>query len=69
MIGFRQEEYVNGKGVRHLTMRDTILLLLVVVLFLSFVATACSGPATEDLAPPRVEGPALIMFYTDNRVP
>lgn len=66
MIRFPQEEYVSGKGVRHLTTRDPIFLLLLVALLLSFVATACSGPATEDLTPPRVEGPALIMFYTDN---
>lgn len=66
MIGFPQEEYVSEKGVRHLTTRDSIFSLLMVVLLLSFVATACSEPAAEDLAPPRVEGPTLIMFYTDN---
>jgi len=57
---------VTGKSVQHLIVRDTALRLFMAVLLLSFVATACSSPATEDLAPSRVEGPALIMFYTDN---
>lgn len=40
-------------------------LLLVISLTLSVLATAC-GVADEAGSPAQVEGPALVMFYTDN---
>ena len=47
-------------------LRDSRLLICVVVTCnLAAALVACGGSAA-DTTPPEVEGPALIMFYTDN---
>lgn len=44
-----------------------MLRLLALSLLMLPVLIACSGSAAEEIeAPPQPEGPALIMFYTDN---
>ena len=48
------------------TLSGATFLLLAAVLLLSLGAVACGGPAGEEAGPSRVEGPALVMFYTDN---
>ncbi len=41
---------------------------ITLLLFTSFIFTlsACTGAANETVLTPNLEGPALIMFYTDN---
>ena len=62
---------VKGKGTAQpvktgRALRDTAPALLALLLILSFMATTCGGTAGEADPPPQVEGPALVMFYTDN---
>lgn len=46
--------------MRHLTKLVTAVLLLLIV-------TACAAPDTDSAIPnDEIEGPALIVFYTDN---
>jgi hypothetical protein len=40
--------------------------LFLSLLIVSLLAVACSGRAGPPDAAPAVEGPALVMFYTDN---
>lgn len=57
---------MNGTIEQRRPPRRTVHLLLLTVLLLPFMATACSGTAGEEEAPLLPEGPALIIFYTDN---
>jgi hypothetical protein len=41
-------------------------LLLALSLAVSLLVVACNGRATPPTLPPPVEGPALVMFYSDN---
>jgi hypothetical protein len=41
-------------------------LFLALLVVISLLAVACSGRAGPPDAAPAVEGPALVMFYTDN---
>lgn len=44
----------------------TRFLLITLLSLLAYAATACGGTPSDEAAPPDVEGPALVMFYTDN---
>lgn len=56
-----------GTTLAHRALRDrNLFLLLLAVLLLSLGVAACESTSGEIETPRQVDGPALIMFYTDN---
>lgn len=44
-----------------------IIKFLTPILFFALLLAACGGETADtDPSPPEIEGPALVMFYTDN---
>lgn len=50
----------------NLPLLTTRFLLITLLSLLSYAVTACGGTPSDEAAAPEVEGPALVMFYTDN---
>jgi len=48
------------------TMRRLPVTLVFFLLFAFLVAACSEATREEEVSPPAVEGPALVMFYTDN---